>query len=145
MAYKSNFRGLPELAAYLLNERQAHQVEVRYTYDEPHIPAEFKQAEYLAPDEWRWLAEQVAPFDPARVVLELPPANPGPPPPPATSGAVLAGRTMFRLSWDGTLKVLGTLADSREGDVRERLLMTTNIRDIADPPGFFEGLSSEIR
>jgi organic radical activating enzyme len=140
MAYKSNFRELPELAAYLLGEPQAHQVEVRYTYDEPHIAAEFKQAEYLAPDEWRWLAEQLAPLDPARVVLELPPEAPGPPPPPATSGAVLAGRYMFRLSWDGTLKILGTLADSREGDVRERLLATANVRDIADPETFFGGL-----
>jgi len=141
MAYKSNLRELPDLVGHLLSVGQATLVEMRYTYDVPHIPAAFKAAEYLEAEDWRWLRDQLAPFGPERVRLEEPPA-PAPPAPgmPDTSTKVLTGRYMFRLSWDGTLHVVGTLASSRYDYAGERNLMTTNIRDIADPQAFFDKL-----
>lgn len=73
MAYKSNFREIPALAEHLLTERGGAEVEVRYTYDEPHIPSEFRAAEYLDDDEWLWLRDQLAPRLNSSVMLSLPP------------------------------------------------------------------------
>ncbi len=164
MAYKSNLHELPELVHHLFEERQARQVEIRYTYDVPHIPPGFKQAEYLEPQDWRWLQEQFSQYTSDRLMLVAPPNDAAPAvpaakggasdgvgdtgatrlavPPQEAAGAVLAGRYMFRLSWDGSLRVQGILAASRNGEARERQLLSTNIRDIADPRAFFDELDA---
>ncbi len=166
MAYKSNLRELPELVAYLLAERQAGQVELRYTYDVPHIPADFKASEYLAAEDWHWLKDQLAGYAPDKVVLIAPP-NDAPPPVPAAGRAasrkqddpppepllppdeteiapVLSGRYMFRVSWDGSVRVQGVRQDSRGEDARERQLMNTNIRDLPDPDALFAQLDAGL-
>jgi organic radical activating enzyme len=173
MAYKSNLHELPELAAYLLAERQAAQVEFRYTYDVPHIPGDFKDSEYLEPADWAWLKQALAGFPPDKVVLIAPPNDapppvpaagraaaktkpgaepePGPPPPaplppppptPPSAVPVLQGRYMFRLSWDGALKVVAIEAASRGHDGRERIVFTGNIRDLPDPLTYFAQLDA---
>jgi hypothetical protein len=73
LAYKSTFRQLPELTDYLLRERRASTVEVRHTYDVPHIPRDFRQAEYLGRDEWLWLRDQLAHYPADLVQVVLPP------------------------------------------------------------------------
>jgi MoaA/NifB/PqqE/SkfB family radical SAM enzyme len=156
MAYKSNFRELPDMVAWLLAERQADHVELRYTYDVPHIPPEFRQAEFLAPDEWFRLRDRLAHFAADRVRLVLPPDLPAtasaaapndaaaaaPPPAAAPASGFVAGRYMFRLSWDGALRLRGVLASSRGEDVREQELLAANIREVADPAAFFEALDA---
>jgi hypothetical protein len=150
MAYRSNLRELPDLTAYLLTERQAHQVEVRYTYDVPHIPHAFKEAEYLSAADWRWLRDALAEHPADRVLLVAPPAEApvpvpaaGAPAAPEQAGPVLPGHYMFQLGWDGTLRVTGTLAASREGRTREVHLRATDVRTIDDPLRFFDRLDND--
>jgi MoaA/NifB/PqqE/SkfB family radical SAM enzyme len=73
MAYKSNYRELPSLIAHLLNERGATRVDVRHTYTMSHISADFQRSEYLSRDEWYWLRDQLAHYDPETLLLDLPP------------------------------------------------------------------------
>ena len=77
MAYRSNLAEIPALADILLAERVAWQVEIRHTFDEAHIPQEFRDTEYLTTAEWTWLTDQLAHHDPARVLLLLPPGGVG--------------------------------------------------------------------
>jgi organic radical activating enzyme len=73
LAYKSTFRQLPALIDHLLQERRGAIVEVRHTYDEPHIPRAFRQAEYLGREDWLWLRDQLAHYTAEEVMLVLPP------------------------------------------------------------------------
>jgi hypothetical protein len=83
MAYRSNLRELPDLVKYLLEEREAAQVELRYTFDEPHIPADFKRSEFLEPADWMWLQNELRDYSAQQVLLNLPPGLP----PPGSDGA----------------------------------------------------------
>ena len=154
MVYKSNLQELPEMVRYLLEERRAWQVELRYTFDVPHLPPEFRQSEFLNHDEWLALREQLAGFGRDQVQLALPPA-PGPGPAAsdtsvakqvssesnAPQGTIIADYYMFRMSWDGSLRVVGVLAESRNDNAIEVQLMETNVRDIADPAAFLDGIA----
>jgi hypothetical protein len=73
MAYKSNLRELPGLVKYLHEERLAHQVELRYSFDVPHMPAEFKRAEFLEPRDWYWLVNELRAYTPEQLIIDLPP------------------------------------------------------------------------
>ncbi len=73
MAYKSNLRELPGMVKYLIEERAAWQVELRYSFDVDHMPADFKRDEFLEDDDWRWLAAELAGYSPEQVLLNLPP------------------------------------------------------------------------
>lgn len=73
MAYKSNYRELPELIAWLRAEKRAWKVEIRDTYVADWIPMEFREAEFLERHEWEWLRDQLAHYDPTEVTLCLPP------------------------------------------------------------------------
>jgi len=75
MAYRSNKAEIPGLVKYLREERCGQEVEIRYTYDMEHIPADFRAAEYLLDEDWDWLAEQLAIY-PADEVLLTPPVKP---------------------------------------------------------------------
>ena len=149
MVYKSNLRELPELARYLIEARRASHVELRYTFDVPHLPPDFRASEFLDDADWSWLAGELAGLPADKVLLLRPP--PSAPvvdqaavePSASTEAApqsteMLPGRAMFRVSWDGSLKVVGVLAASRYDDAIERTLLETNIRDIADPVRFFD-------
>ena len=142
MAYKSNLRELPGLASYLLNERRAAQVEIRFTMDAPFIAAEFRDSEFLDAADWQWLAAELATFAPGQICLLTPPDTSTPSPsaafePHARRGEVLPGRAMFRLSWDGSLEVRGVLTASRHDTALESVLLSTNIRDLPEPMSFF--------
>ena len=159
MAYKSNFRDIPALVEHLLTERQGSEIEVRYTYNEPHIPADFAQAEYLDDDEWLWLRDQLAPRLGKTVLLSMPPgvgepkapppaasvSNAAPPPAPVveTSGTppgFLPGRYGFKLIWDGTLEVRRVWGGSGPPEPSEVLLKSIDVREIADPEAFLASL-----
>lgn len=151
MAYRSNLDELPELVRYLLEERRAWQVEVRYTFEVPHLPDDFRKAEFLDHEQWAWLRDQLSQYPTDRVQLMLPP-EPAPPsatsaePPvqttvPPVRAGFLPHRYLFRMSWDGSVRVFGVLSDSCFNEAHERLMLETNVRDITDPPAFFDTLA----
>jgi len=162
MAYKSNLRQLPSLAEYVLHRRGAGQIEIRHTYDMPHLPNDFRRAEFLQRDEWFWLRDELARFPPEQVQLSLPPglddpefdrkmlaeqspsmpAPPSPPPPdpPAEVPGCLPGRYGMRLSWDGTLEISRVWASEDEQIPMDLRLAIMNVRDIPDVDAFLARL-----
>jgi len=77
LAYRSNLRAIPPMVEILLAERQASQVEIRYTFDERHIAQSFRDREFLGTAEWAWLADQLARYPTDRVLLLPPPFRVG--------------------------------------------------------------------
>jgi hypothetical protein len=77
MAYRSNLREIPGMIEVLLRDKMAWQVEIRHTYDEPHIPPEFRDGEFLTTAEWAWLADALKDYSPETVVLLPPPGGVG--------------------------------------------------------------------
>lgn len=157
MAYKTNLQELPELVRFLLDERHATQVELRYTFDVPHIPPEFKRDEYLDTADWIWLRDQLAEYPPEKAQIIFPPRLHLPPPNTAgdapaepvaiagemthpTSGQFLQGRYECRLSWDGSLQVNRHWAIPYGDAECEERLATTNVRDVSDPLSFLSQL-----
>ena len=151
MAYKSNLREIPSLVEYLLAERCGAEVEIRYTYDEPHIDPAFRRAEYLDQDEWLWLHSQLAPRLGAGVMLSMPPdvealvagaggfdATAGPT--PVAIGGFTPGQYGFRLTWDGSLEVKRVWHGPGEPDPKTAVLVETNVRDIPDAAAFLAAL-----
>ncbi len=147
MAYRGNLQEIPGLVAKLLAEKRGTQVEVRYTFDTRHVPDAFRQGEYLRTAEWAWLHAQLRMYDPAQVLLVLPPEGKGiddapsaPPPPPR--GDVLdvecaAGQVprpfQLRISWDGTMYVYAEQPRG-PGEAHEHAnYMLTNINNLRDP------------
>lgn len=146
MVYKSNLREIPSLIEHLLEKRRADEIQLRFTFDVPHIPQEFRAAEYVDDADWDWLAGQVA-HHPAQKVQVIRPPRAGTAASPAESekpapqaGVVLPGRYEFQTSWDGTIKVKRYWAvpfsASGEPPVRQ-----VNVRDIDDPVSFFDSLA----
>jgi molybdenum cofactor biosynthesis enzyme MoaA len=137
LAYKSNLSEIPELVEFLRHERCAATIEVRYTFDMPHIPSVFKQSEYIAEDDWKWLQEQLAHYTVDEVMLSLPPelvpATPIQVKPEARSKR-LDGVFEVRLSYDGTMAICPALAgESPQGRPDH---VHVNIKDIGDPAAF---------
>ncbi len=151
MVYKSNLQELPEMVRYLLEERRAAQVELRYTFDVPHLPPEFRSSEFLDQGEWLELRDRLAHFPQDRVQLNLPPApdlDSAPAPalaietPAADSNAILPDYYMLRMSWDGSVRVVGVRSASRFDDAIEVQLLETNVRDIGDVGSFIEAVAA---
>ena len=160
MAYKANFREIPSLVEHLLTERGGAEIEVRYTYDEPHIPADFKQSEYLDEAEWLWLRDQLAHRSGSTVMLSMPPgvgepkaqsgestavqAPTSPPLPVAadddTPPGFLPGRYGIRLIWNGQMEIRRVWGGSGPPTPSEVLLKTIDVRDIGDPEAFLASL-----
>ncbi len=165
MAYKSNFREIPELVAWLREERMASFIDVRYTYDMSHIDPAFKQAEYLDPPDWHWLMRELAQYSPHEVCLSLPPDLPPPPraetgsepaprpteaaepvqaaapaPAPAPLQPVISpGEFEFRVSYNGRAFVAPIYLANRPDIVPD--LAEINILDITDPVDYLRTLS----
>ena len=125
-------------------------VEVRDTYDEPHIPDDFRRSEYLDSTGWQWLREQLAGYSPDDLLLIAPPppaeappaeapqaAAPAPPPAPAkTSREEPPLRpTVYpisaRMEFDGKLIIYNEWRDAAGQPVHDQLA-TTNIQRIRD-------------
>ena len=141
LAYKSNLREIPGLVEYLLNERRAASLEVRHTFDQSHIPAEFKAVEYLEADDWKWLRDELAGYPAGQVILTLPPELlPRTPLPvaPESRSTRLEGAFWVRVSYDGLMHIAPALADLALD--RPELARFANIKDIGDPAEFFATL-----
>jgi hypothetical protein len=142
LAYKSNLREIPELVEYLRNERRGAIIDVRHTFDQPHIPTEFKAAEYLDEDEWKWLQAELARYTADQVVLSLPSAL-VPPTPIAVKSESRhlrqEGAFCMRLTYDGTMMIYPAMADETL-PVNPDDAHVSNIKDLGDPAAFFAAL-----
>ena len=134
--------GNTRLVDYLRNERRGATIDVRHTFDQPHIPAEFKAAEYLAEDEWKWLQAELARYTADEVVLSLPTKLVAPTPievTPESRGLRQEGAFCMRLTYDGTMMIYPAMADEalpvNPDDAR-----FANVKDIGDPAAFFAAL-----
>jgi molybdenum cofactor biosynthesis enzyme MoaA len=155
MAYKANLAEIPDLVAYLREERSASAVEIRHTFDMPHIAEEFKQAEYLDYYDWQWLKSELAKYPANEVVLSLPPLDEMPmkrelsfaaspdgsertqmPEVSASTTPIVPGAFEFRLSYNGKACILTIKKDNWPAAV----LAETNVVDIHDPVDFFRSL-----
>ncbi|MEJ0046997.1 MAG: radical SAM protein [Rhodospirillales bacterium] len=137
MVYKSNLAEIPALVEHLLGARRADEIQLRFTFDMPHIPKEFRDAEYVDDAAWDWLAEAVGHHPPGRVQVIRPPPKEA----PGGAGVVLPGRFECKMSWDGTLKVhrYWAVPFSTSG---EPPVSVVNVKDIGDPAAFFGALSA---
>lgn len=155
LAYKSNFRELPSMIEYLLNERGGGQIEVRHTYDVPHLPQAFREAEFLDRDEWLWLRDALAHFPADKLLLDLPafvhqapPGTPSAEPTPVaqprdpvvTERQLIPGRYAFNCALDGALDVSRVVSGAEGPPSADLLLTRVNVRDIADPLAFIRSL-----
>ncbi len=157
MVYRSNYRELPDLVRYLLNERDAAQVQLRYTFERDFIPLAFREAEFLDSEGWLWLREQLAGFSGEQVMLIMPPGLAAETPklgielqeallpkhqarPENGVRHFLPGRYQSSLSWDGTLKVNRYWAHPYETGRAGELITEVNVKDVADPVAFLAGL-----
>ncbi len=147
MAYRSNLHELPGLVDLLLTEKLAWQVEIRYTFDEAHIPDAFRTAEYLDESGWDWLAAQLAHHDPLRVLLLRPPASAG----PASTNSIAVDTVIprpsyplgMRIDWDGTLFVYSETTGAGGIPVHTNHL-TTAVAELNDPAAFIRDLVAEF-
>jgi hypothetical protein len=155
MAYRSNLHEIPALVATLLDEKRAWQVEIRHTYDEPHIPPAFRDAEFLSTAEWAWLAAQLHGHDPQRVLLLLPAGGIGYDAAPAapchaassapSSAAAARAPEIPRplnigIAWDGTMRIYGEEPRGSGQPPAQVNYVTTNIADLTDKLGFLMAL-----
>ena len=135
MVYKSNLAEIPALVEHLISARRANEIQLRFTFDMPHIPQDFKDAEYVDEASWDWLAAQVAHHPAGLVQVIRPPVEQA----PGGAGVVLPGRYECKTSWDGTFKVhrfwAVPFSTSGEPPVAE-----VNVKDIEDPVAFFASL-----
>jgi MoaA/NifB/PqqE/SkfB family radical SAM enzyme len=147
MVYKSNLREIPALVDHLLSARRADEIQLRFTFDVPHIPPEFRAAEFVDQADWDWLARKVAHYPAQKVQVirdptqDLPPERKpvGPGGAQAEKGVILPGRFEFQTSWDGTIRVKRFWAIPYDTS-GEDPVATYNARDIADPLAFFASL-----
>ena len=141
LVYKSNLAEIPSLVDHLLTVRRADQIQLRFTFDVPWIPQDFRDAEFVGDGAWDWLAAEVAHHPAHKVqVIRSPSAEaPAPQPDAPSAGVVLPGRYELETSWDGTIKVKRFWAIPFELS-REPPLAVVNLRDIPDPLAFFASL-----
>ncbi len=152
MAYKSNFREIPELVEYLRAERMAYNVEVRHTFDEKHIPADFKASEYLEDADWHWLQAQLAHYSGSDLAFWPPPgfvgsadgAKPMKETPSAPTSEFdprferVPGLFQAQIFYDGFMAVAHSLAGASPRG-REQFVHT-NVLEIGDPVDFLMSL-----
>ena len=156
MAYRSNLLELPTLVERLRAEKQAWQVEIRFTYPEAHIPAAFCDAEFLDDGDWAWLRDQLASYDVNDVILIAPPpksdtapalaSEPTPTPTDHATGPMAIApkpRTVeMRITWDGRVRVTPATDPARDHDtsIERECLAELHISDIHDPDAFLASL-----
>ena len=139
MVYRSNLAEIPALVEHLLAARRADQVQLRFTFDVPHIPAEFRDSEFVSEADWDWLAAQVA-HHPAHKVQVIRQAEKMT---EEEGGVLLPGRFEFKMSWDGTVKINRFWA-APFTEAGEPPIAVLNVKDIADPLALFAELTDAL-
>ena len=169
MAYRSNVREIPALVEQLRREKMAWQVEIRHTFYMPHIPAEFRDSEFMSTEEWAWLAAELAHYSADDVMLMQPPGGIGhnvevAEPAPAVNeiqrvdaaparpqkasmvtvpggpGTRIPRPLSVRIEWDGTLNIYGE-EPLRPGEQPKLAnFLYTNVNYIHEPVRFLSAL-----
>lgn len=150
MAYQSNFREIPALIKYLIEDRLSSQIDVRYTYDHDHIPKYFRATEYLRAADWHWLSEQLAGYSSAQLLLSPPPDLPAlaPAQAPATPPKAMTARLVAELpilplnahvKWDGSMEIYDKWEYPSEPT---RELVRTNVQNLRDPFAYVQSLAA---
>ena len=156
MVYRSNYRELPELVSYLLEERSASSVELRFTFDYEWISPQFRDEEFLDTRGWFWLRDQLVDYPADKVLLILPPelaSENGPLEIELKNRSGLQGnlerggirhylpsRYEARMSWEGNCEIRRYWAHPYERAPTKDPLCTVNVNDISDPLSFFREL-----
>jgi MoaA/NifB/PqqE/SkfB family radical SAM enzyme len=144
MVYKSNLAEVPSLVEHLLNERRADGIQLRFTFNVPHIPVEFSQSEFIDDADWDWLEAQVARHPKHKVQVirapEVTAANAAAPESAEQGAVFLPGRFEFRISYDGTLKINRFWAIPYDAS-GEPPVLELNVKDVADPLALFAQLT----
>jgi hypothetical protein len=153
MAYRSNLLDLTAFAETLLREKCGRQIEIRNTFDEPHIERAFRDKEFLTTAEWTWLAGQMQRFSPDEVILLLPPNGEGfdryqPVNPamdqqaatlPGAGDEIAAGPAPrpfnVRINWDGALIVYAEEPRQPDAPPTHANYLISNINALEDPMG----------
>ncbi len=152
MAYRSNRDEIPGLVRTLIEERMAWQVEIRATFDEPHIPETFRRAEFLDAADWRWLRGALAGWPADRVLLLAPRDEPAPRvaraavPMPVRDVAAHSPPLRpynVRMDWTGRMFVYGQIGTGGE-QPEHYLYATAVIHELDDPIAFLLALSSNF-
>jgi hypothetical protein len=166
MAYRSNVDEIPGLVRYLREERLAWSIEVRDTYIVPHLPAEFRDAEFLDMDQWRSLHRALSIYRVQDVMMSLPPGfTPAPADEPVARthetgvavpdtaqvstladpdriakarAARVPGLCEIKMSWTGEATILPALAGDYPSERSDAVHV--NIAEIDDPPAYFLSL-----
>ena len=141
MVYKSNLAEIPELARYLIEERLADEVQLRFTFDVPYIPREFRETEFLDDADWVTLQDSLKFLPADKIVLVLPPQPDVGTAEIAGADDFLPGRYEFKLSWDGRLIVNRYWSVPYDGANEDRVA-DINVADIEDPLAFLQSLSA---
>jgi molybdenum cofactor biosynthesis enzyme MoaA len=144
LAYRSNLAEIPDIVKLLRADRLASQVEIRHTFDVEHIPGEFRDDEFLGPDDWTWLAEQLATYSDDEVLLIPPPRARTVTPPISGKTEALNPSSVvhplnIRMEWDGKLIVYGEWPGEGGMPVHEQFVVT-NIHHLRDPLRFLATL-----
>ena len=159
LAYRSNVDELPGLVEHLLTHGMAWQAEIRFTYPQAHIPAEFMAAEILPDAAWPELQKALAHYPPERVILVMPVASvPVPAPGPAAvaveatceapeAAPKLPGRPPIKqiemyVTHDGSLVVNSPVEGGRDHDTNRAIdvVYRGNVTEIADMEQFITEL-----
>lgn len=133
MVYRANLAEIPQIVHHLVTERAAAQVQLRFTFDVPHISQSFRDTEYVTDSDWDWLEQQMVSYSTDLVQVIRPP------PAVSAAGVRMPGRYECKLSWDGTLRVQRYWAVPFD-TAGEPPIAEVNVRDIHDPLAFIDSL-----
>jgi len=139
MVYKSNLEEIPDLTKYLIEERCADEVQLRFTFDVPHIAKDFKESEFLDDADWITLQNSIAHLPQDKICLVLPPQSDVGTEEMVGADDHLPGRFEFKISWDGQLIVKRYWSMPYDGTHEERVA-DINVRDIPDALEFLRNL-----
>jgi len=117
MAFKSNMNDIPDLIRFCHNEFRANDVEVRYTFEMPHISKEFFEKHVLTIEKWDELVLSLKEVKECYSLLP-PPENYNPLRAEKWNVQDTAAESyipvfppplpiQLRVSWDGTIQVIG--------------------------------------
>ncbi|HEY7502033.1 MAG TPA: radical SAM protein [Vicinamibacterales bacterium] len=144
MAYRSNMGEIPEMVRWMNESGNAHEIEIRYTFNTANIAEEFRREQFLRPEDWTALENNLRALPYGNWVLSKPPSNYGtedpylpanwfenvpPTPPPHKS---FKRPMQLRVRPDGRVHLSGA-----------EHLFAVKVGELEDPIAFFADISSQ--
>ena len=144
MAYRSNMGEIPAMVRWMNESGNAFEIEIRYTFNTANIAEEFRQEQFLRPEEWTALEDSLRVLPYGNWVLSKPPGNYGtedpyvpanwfenvaPTPPPHKS---FKRPMQLRVRPDGRVHLSGA-----------EHVFAVKVGELDDPIAFFTDISSQ--